>query len=305
LASRLEGWPLAFLLIGLAIVGSCHYSALNLADSVGQGFKSISLSQIDRPSVGVLAVEGEIVASTWAVKILKEFEEDANIMAVVLRLDTPGGAVAPCQEIVETLRAMSKPVVVSMGSVAASGGLYLAMAGDHVMANPGTITGSIGVIMETIEVTGTMEKLGVKTEVITSGQFKDIGSPFRAMRVEERAMIQKMVMEVYEQFVAEVVKGRPKLQEAQVRLLADGRLFSGQEAVRVGLIDELGSLSKAIEKAVVMAKGSYDPKEDVPIVYEDGKSGLLQKLLSSTLGLSGPSSLFGRPGLKFLYRPGL
>jgi protease-4 len=301
----LEGWPLVFLLLGLAIVGSCHYSALNMADVLGQGIVSIADSSAELPSVGVLAVEGEIFSSLWAVKTLKKFQEDKNIMAVVIRLDTPGGAVAPCQEIVETMRAMTKPVVVSMGSVAASGGMYLAVAADHIMANPGTLTGSIGVIMETFQVNETMDKLGVKTEVFASGRFKDMGSPFRSVRPEERALIQKMVMEVYEQFVAEVIKGRPNLREERIRQLADGRIFSGEEAKRLGLVDEIGGLEKAVEKAVILAKGSFDPNQEPDIVYEDGKGSLIQRLLTSSQGFLNPSSLLPASGLKFLYRPGL
>jgi protease-4 len=304
--SRLEGWPLAILILGIAIIGSCHYSTVNLIDSVGSGISAASSQAIiAQPSIGVLAIEGEIASSMWAIKTLKQFQDEANVIAVVLRLDTPGGAVAPCQEIVEFIRTMTKPVVVSMGSVAASGGVYLAVAGDHIMANPGTLTGSIGVIMETIEVRGAMDKIGVKTEVITSGPYKDMGSPFREMRPEERALIQKMVSEVYEQFVAEVVKGRPNLDEAKVRQFADGRVFTGLEAVKLGLVDEIGSFDKAVQKAIVMARGSYDPNEDIPLIYEDGRGTLLQRLLSSGQKFLKPSSLLSQEGLKFIYRPGL
>jgi protease-4 len=268
------------------------------------GFQSL-YDTVSQPSVGVLAVEGEIVSSLWAVRTLKRFQDNEKIMAVIIRLDTPGGAVAPCQEIVETIRGMTKPVVVSMGTVAASGGVYLAMAGDHIMANPGTLTGSIGVIMETFAVHEVIDKFGVKTDVFTSGQFKDIGSPLREMRPEEKVLIQSLVMEVYEQFVAEVVKGRPNLKEEQIRLLADGRIFTGQEAKKVGLVDEIGGFDKAVEKAVTLAKGSYDPKEEIQIIYEDGKGGLLDKLLSLSQNFLKPSSLLPASGLKYLYRPGL
>ncbi|MDR1084195.1 MAG: signal peptide peptidase SppA [Deltaproteobacteria bacterium] len=303
--SRLEGWPLAILILGLAIIASCHFSTMNMVNSIGENLVAVSATGVTKPSVGVLAVEGEIMSSMWAVKTLKQFQEDPNILAVVLRLDTPGGAVAPCQEIVETLRTMTKPVVASMGSVTASGGVYLAVAGDHIMANPGTLTGSIGVVMETIQVQGAMEKLGVKAEVFTSGQYKDIGSPFRDMKPEERAIIQTMVMEVYEQFVGEVIKGRPNLNEEKVRQMADGRVFSGQEALRLGLIDELGSFDNAVQKAIIMAKGSYDPTEDIPLIYEDGRGTLIQRLLSSGQFFFKPSSILSQEGLKFLYRPGL
>jgi protease-4 len=156
--------------------------------------------------------------------------------------------------------------------------------------------------METIQVTGVMEKLGVKSETITSGQFKDIFSPFRDMRPEERALLQKMVMEVYEQFVAEVVKGRPKLTEAQIRRLADGRVFNGEEANRLGLIDELGGFEKAVTKAMVLATGTQ-PTEPPHLIFEDGKGGFLQRLLSGES--FSPSSLLPKGGLKYLYRPGL
>jgi protease-4 len=286
----------------LAIVGSCHFSALNVAESISGGLKA-SLPTVDKPGVGIIAVEGEILSSAWAVKTLRRFEEDKNVMAVVLRLDTPGGAVAPCQEIVATLRSMTKPVVVSMGSVAASGGVYLAAAGDHILANPGTLTGSIGVIMESIQVAGAMEKLGVKTFTFKSGQFKDILSPFRDMRDEEKELLQNMVLEVYEQFVAEVVKGRPNMTESQIRSIADGRIFTGQEAVRIGLIDEIGGLEEAIRKAVVLATGAYE--EEPAILYDDGRGGFLQRLLSSAQTALNPSAILPKSGLKFLWRPGL
>jgi protease-4 len=293
------------LILGLVIIGSCHFTVMSFFDSVGKKMEASSLGSARQPSVGVLVMEGEIASSLWAVKTLNQYQDDPNILAVVLRLDTPGGAVAPCQEIVETLRSMTKPVVISMGSMAASGGLYLAMAGDHIMANPGTITGSIGVIMETVQISGTLDKLGVKAEVIKSGQFKDIGSPFRDMRTEERDMIQSMVMEVYEQFVGEVIKGRPNLKEQEIRRLADGRLFNGQQALKAGLIDELGSLDKAVQKAITLAKGRYDPQEDIPVIFEDGRGTLLDRLIGSTQTFLKPSSLLSQGGMKFLYRPGL
>jgi protease-4 len=301
----LAGWPLVILLLGLAVIGSCHYSALNFAESLNESFNQSPSAGSNQSSVGVVTLEGEIISSFGTIKALKRFEEDNNIIAVILRLDTPGGAVVPCQEIVEVMRTMSKPIVVSMGSVAASGGLYLAVAGDHIFANPGTFTGSIGVILETIELTGAMEKLGVKAEAITSGKFKDTGSPFRTMRAEEKELLQRVVLQVYEQFVAEVIKGRPNLTENQVRLLADGRIFSGEEALRLGLVDGLGGMDQALDKAVTLATGSFDSDNPPPMVYDDGRGGFWQRLLTSNQNFLRPSSLLPQSGLKFLYRPGL
>jgi protease-4 len=254
--------------------------------------------------VGVISVEGEIFDTRWATDTLKSFEKNKFIRAVVLRIDSPGGAVAPCQELYEAIKKFPKPVVVSMGSVAASGGLYLAVAGNSIFANRGTITGSIGVIMESIEFDQAMDKLGIKSQVIKSGLYKDVGSPFRSMRPDERELLQSMVMNVYEQFVKDVTAGRPKLNEAQVRKMADGRVFTGEEAGKLGLIDEIGGYEKAVEKAMALGKIS-DPNK-ASIIYEDGRLGFLTSLLSGNLAFLKPVKSAVAPGLtiKFIYRPG-
>ncbi|MDL2226603.1 signal peptide peptidase SppA [Deltaproteobacteria bacterium OttesenSCG-928-M10] len=240
-ARRGMGWPLAILLLGLGLIGGCCYSFNTFLDKAAGPLET----SISEPGVGVLVMEDEIFGSIWATDIIERFKNNPNIKSVVVRINSPGGAVAPSQEIYQAVKSLNKPVVVSMGSVAASGGLYVAAAGDLIMANPGTITGSIGVIMQSVEVEGTMEKIGVKTLTIKSGDFKDMGSPFRAMRPDERELLQAMVMDVYEQFIADLVesqKGRGKrgLAEEDIRKMADGRIFTGAEALKLGLIDELG-----------------------------------------------------------------
>lgn len=297
-------WPLVILILGFFSIGSCSYNVSSILSGLSFS-RPGGVSSMTGPGVAVLAIEGEIFDTRWAMAALKSFEENDHVKAIVLRVDSPGGAVAPCQELYQALKAFSKPVVVSMGSVAASGGLYLAMAGSHVMANPGTITGSIGVIMETLEVAGAMDKLGLKAQVIKSGQYKDIGSPFRPMGLEEQALLQSMVLEVYEQFLSDVVAGRPKLSAEQVRAMADGRVFSGQAALRAGLIDSLGGLKEALEQAMVRG-GIADPS-NAQVIYEDGRGSLLEDLVGSRLSFLDKvdSSVQATPALKFIYRPGL
>ncbi|MDR1657234.1 MAG: signal peptide peptidase SppA [Deltaproteobacteria bacterium] len=300
--SAFFNWPLVFLIAFFLSIGSCNYVVFTGLNSLS---RPDALELLEKPGLGVLDIEGEIYDTRWAVETLREFEKNDYIKAVILRIDSPGGAVAPCQELYQALVEFSKPVVTSMGSVAASGGLYLAVAGNTVIANPGTITGSIGVIMETLEFDGAMEKLGIKSQVIISGPFKDMGSPFRPMKTEERELLQTMVTDVWEQFVRDVTSGRQNLTEPEVRKMADGRIFNGQQALDLGLIDELGGFQKAIDKALALG-GITD--DDPQLVYRDGRDdSLIRELLESKLGfLSSRRSVLGSsPSLKFLYRPGL
>jgi protease-4 len=297
-------WPLVILVIALFTVVSCSYNVSTMVS--GLSFSgSPSLSSLQSPGVAVLVIEGEIFDTDWAISSLKRFAEDDKIKALVLRINSPGGAVAPCQELYRALKDFEKPIAVSMASVAASGGLYLAVAGDHIMANPGTLTGSIGVIMETIEFDQAMDKLGIKAQVIKSGNFKDIGSPFRSMRPEEEALLQSMVLEIYEQFVADVAAGRPKLDIQAVRALADGRVFTGQEALKQGLIDEYGGLKEAVDWAAT--EGGIEDISKVEVIYEDGRATLFEQLIGARLGLLDQleASLRSESGFKFIYRPGL
>ncbi|MDR1920473.1 MAG: signal peptide peptidase SppA [Candidatus Adiutrix sp.] len=292
------GWPMATLLFGLAVIGACAYILTYVIDSLG------SVGSLTRaPGVGVLVIEDEITGSIWATDILRGFNEDSNIRAVVIRVNSPGGGVAPCQEIYKAVKNMKKPVVVSMGSIAASGGLYIAAAGDLIMANPGTITGSIGVIMQSVEVSGTMEKIGLKSQVIKSGEYKDIGSPFRAMRENERALLQKMVNEVYEQFLGDLSAGRPKLGEAAVRALADGRIYSGAEAVKLGLVDEVGGFEDAVARAAKM--GGLEAGKRPELTIDDGRKPWWQTFIASktNIGLALPPALTPGFSLKYIYQP--
>lgn len=204
--------------------------------------------------VAVVEIEGLIVDALPVVRQLEEHRDDPSVRAVVVRIDSPGGVVGPSQEIYEAIRrvrAEDKPVVASLGAVAASGGYYIAAATDRIVANPGTLTGSIGVIMQLAELEGLFQKVGIRYEVIKSGQYKDLGSFARRMTEDERRLIEALLDDVYQQFVEAVAEGRGLDREA-VLTLADGRIFSGRQARGLQLVDALGGLQDAIELAAKM-----------------------------------------------------
>jgi protease-4 len=231
--------------------------------------------------VGVVELKGIITDARPTVKQLKEFRKDERVKAIVLRIDSPGGAVAPSQEIYdEVARTVPlKKVVVSMGSVAASGGYYIAAAADHIVANPGTITGSIGVVMEFPNIEELVKKIGFNTEVIKSGPYKDIGSPLRKMSSSERELLQGVIDSVYHQFVNAVAHSR-KIPVEKVTAIADGRIFSGEQAKEIGLVDSLGGL----EDAVAMAAKAGGIKGDPVVIYPKKKRfSLLEFLLGRSV----------------------
>ena len=189
------------------------------------------------------------------VKRLKKLNENTSVKAVVLRINSPGGTVAAVQEIYSELLKMKKNgkfIVASFSDVAASGGYYIACAADEIVAQPGTLTGSIGVILEIGNFSELMKKIGVKIETVKSGIHKDIGNFSREMTIEERKILQDLINDAYEQFLSAVVTGR-KLDEAKARTLADGRIFTGTQAKASGLVDTLGGLDEAIEEAKKLA----------------------------------------------------
>lgn len=238
---------LAVVLIGAALL------LRHLAGQAALPFQS--------PGVGVLEIRGVITEAHDVVESLKDFRTAENIGAVVLRVESPGGSVGPSQEIYQAVRKLrqTKPVVASLGSLAASGGYYIASACDPIVANPGTLTGSIGVIMAVRNVEKLAEWAGVTETVIKSGPYKDIANPLRALEPQEQAILQKMVDDVHSQFVAAVAEGRGLSQEA-VRELADGRLYSGAQARSLGLVDELGGYEEAVEFAARAAGIEGEPR---------------------------------------------
>jgi protease IV len=211
--------------------------------------------------VALVEIEGLIVDSDRVVKELDDYGEDPTIRAIVVRIQSPGGVVGPTQEIYDTILRISgrgKPVVASMGSVAASGGYYLAAAATRIVANPGTLTGSIGVIMQLAEIEGLLKKVGVRYEVIKSGRYKDSGSFARPMTPDERAVLQAVLDDMHDQFVTAVAEGR-RLAKDRVKALADGRVYSGRMAKDLGLVDALGGLDEAIRMAGEMGGISGKP----------------------------------------------
>ena len=229
--------------------------------------------------VAVVRIEGVIVDSRDAIEELRKFRDNPNVKAIVLRIDSPGGGVVPSQEIYsEVLKTRTEgrvKVVTSMGNLTASGGYYIAAATDRIVANPGTLTGSIGVIMELANVRGLMEKVGVQSVVIKSGKHKDLASPFRAMSVEDRAILQTVLDDVHDQFIQAVAAGRA-MKVDQVRDLADGRIFTGRQARTVKLVDELGDLQDAIKLAGKMGGIAGEPR-----VVETRKRFSLRDLLGN------------------------
>jgi protease-4 len=214
------------------------------------GGESRVLSMLSDDGVGVLVIDGAIDDSRQPVAELKRFKEAPWIKAVVVRIDSPGGAVAPTQEIFAEIRKVkaSKPVIGSMGSMATSGGYYIASACDQIVASPGTLTGSIGVIMQLGNVEELMKKIGVRGYNVKSAPNKDIGSPFQPLSPEGRAILQSLVDDVHGQFVSAVARARD-MDEAVVRKLSDGRVYSGAQAKELGLVDEFGTLEDAIDLA--------------------------------------------------------
>jgi protease-4 len=205
--------------------------------------------------VALVEVEGLIANAEPTVLELAQHAEDPAIRAIVVRVQSPGGVVGPTQEIHDAIRRArekGKPVVASLGSVAASGGYYLAAAADHIVANPGTLTGSIGVIIQLADVESLLKKMGVRYEVVKAGRYKDVGSLARPMSDEERRVLQSLVDDMYDQFVSAVAEGRG-LARAAVRELADGRVYSGRRAKELRLVDSLGGLEEAVRKAAELA----------------------------------------------------
>ncbi|MBK9110284.1 MAG: signal peptide peptidase SppA [Nitrospira sp.] len=221
----------------------------------------LDFSSQDR--VALIRIEGVILDAQATISELKQYSENPLVKAIVLRIDSPGGGVVPSQEIHDAVKRVknksNKAVIASMGTVAASGGYYIAAATDRIIANPGTLTGSIGVIMEMANFEGLMKKVGVEGVVIKSGRFKDVGSPLRKMSDEERKLLQSVMDDVHHQFIQAVADGR-SLEVSDVEPLADGRIYTGRQAKEARLVDELGDLDDAIHIAADIAGMEGEPK---------------------------------------------
>jgi protease-4 len=226
--------------------------------------------------IGVVSISGAIVDSQPIISQIIRFRKDKAIKAIIVRIDSPGGGVGPSQEIYKELERTrkTKKVVASMGSVAASGGFYVAAAADKIVANPGTITGSIGVIMEFVQLKGLLDKIGVNLEVLKSGEYKDMGYPQRSLTDKDKVILQGVINDIKRQFVTAVADGRHLARE-KVQAIADGRIFSGEQAKELGLVDFLGNF----QDAVILAKKMTGIRGDVTLVYPERRGIKLWDLL--------------------------
>src|SRR5262245_8097999 len=283
----------ATLLVYLAVAG------LFLIAVGGVGRRGEGGAPLFGPRVAIVEIEGIIIDVDDVVRELKELRDNPSVRAVVIRINSPGGVVAPTQEVhdaIERLRAAGKPVVASLGAVAASGGYYIAVAADQIYANPGTLTGSIGVIMQMANFEQLMKKVGVDYVVVKAGQFKDIGNVGRAMTPDERRVLQALLDDVHGQFIGAVAKGR-KLERDDVVRFADGRVFSGVQAKELKMVDALGGLEDA-----VLAAGKLANLPSPPAVIQPKRKFSFMDLLRNEFGGSAAAALL-RPSLPAFKTP--
>jgi len=273
--------PLLFTALILAGLGAACWLGLALLVSTVAG--RLSGSEIfGTPGIGVVEIQGAIATADEILETLRRFRADERVRAVVLRIDSPGGAVGAAQEIFEEARRTDavKPVIASLASVAASGGYYVALGARRIVANPGTLTGSIGVIARFADLSELFAKVGYRSQVVKSGELKDLGSPDRPLTVRERAVLQHVLDDVHAQFI-EAVAERRGLDRDAVVPLADGRVFSGREAHDLGLVDELGNFSAAVR----LAAGEAGLEGDEPrLIYPEADRLDFARLLVGEAG---------------------
>ncbi len=278
---------LFFILVGLAIWGLSRQSDFTFM-SVGD-------------KVAIVEINGIIESSEDIVRQLRKYGDDNSVPVIVLRINSPGGAVAPSQEIysqVLKVREEGTYIVVSISSLAASGGYYIACAGDSIVANPGSLTGSIGVIFSFMTFEELMNKIGVQLEVVKSGELKDVGNYSREMTQREREMIQAAIDDTYNQFVMVVSENR-NIDIDQVEEIADGSIFTGNQALELGLVDKLGGLEEAITLAGEMAGLGSDPRTIKEIPRKRRFIDYLVEKLAILLNLNVPEQVW--PKLEYIY----
>lgn len=257
-----------------------------------------------KEKIAMVEVSGQIFDSKEIVRQLSKYRRDDEIKAILLRIDSPGGAVAPSQEIYDEVlrvRADNKKIYASMGSLAASGGYYIAVAADRIFANPGTLTGSIGVIMAFGNAEKLMEKIGLEPQVVKSGKYKDVGSPARKMTPEERVYLQRVVDDVHQQFIDAVAKGR-NISTKEAGKLADGRVFTGRQALELKMVDEMGGLEDVIVKLGEAAGIKGRPK----VIWEEPQKGFMEWMLEGSLPKDFKANWMPSqfPSLQYLWLPG-
>ncbi|MGQ9905232.1 MAG: signal peptide peptidase SppA [Anaerolineae bacterium] len=330
--NRTAAWTLAGVVIGfampicacLAMITAVFTGLAGLTAPARAGAPSTPLSTgpvhvsgpTTGPAVAIIDIVGSIIsgeddsspfstetvaASAQLVPLIRQAAKDADVKAIVLRINSPGGSVVPTNEIYQALMDADKPIVAVFGATAASGGYYIAMAADHIVANPDTFTGSIGVILSLQDLEGLFEKVGIRVNAIKSGPYKDIGSSARGLTDEERALLQAIVDETYDTFVKVVAQGR-KMSEAEVRRIADGRIMTGRQALQAKMVDQLGNLDDGIKKAAELGGITGEPRV---IRYRSSSTltsflgGLSRQVLFALLGLPIDQSFRSGPELEY------
>ena len=269
-----------WLVYGLAFIGGLvvFFILLSFIISLLMIFKE---KDFGKPQIGILQIKGIILDAEEYLMAIKEMAKKKSIKAIVVRIDSPGGSVGASQEIFEELKKTRnlKPVIVSMGSVAASGAFYVALGGTKIFASPGTITGSIGVVLEIPNIEKLLKKIGIESETIKSGAYKDTGSIYRPLTPEEKKYLTKKVKLIHDQFIKAISEER-KISIEKVKSFADGRIFTGEEAKSLGLVDKIGNFWDAVEEAKKMAKIS-----EAKLVFMPKKKGFLSKILEEKSSL--------------------
>ena len=283
----------------LAVIGLVFFLILRLIFSSGEGGAWFSF----KDKIGIVLIEGVLSDSRDAVRQLEKYERDGGVKAIVLRVNSPGGAVVPSQEIYDKVLTVrkSKKVVVSMGSVAASGGYYIACAADRIIANPGTITGSIGVVVQFSQIEELLKKIGLKSTVVKAGEYKDMGSPVREMTPAERALVQGVIDDIHAQFIEAVVSNR-RIDRQEIERIADARIFTGRQALAAGLVDSLGNMDHAIDTAAQLAGIEGRPEVIYP---EEKRKGLLRYIMGEAISSVAAALGETSSGIDYLYRPGV
>jgi protease-4 len=291
---------LSLVFIGLVFAG---LSFLILANIIKSGTSGEYYSRGSGDKIGIVELNDVIITSDRVVQDIKKFREDKSIKAIILRINSPGGGVAASQEMydeVKKTRESGKIIVVSMGSIAASGGYYVACGSNLSVANPGTLTGSIGVIAEFITIKDLADKLGIKENVIKSGKLKDSGNPFRDMNDSDRAYFQDVVNNSFGQFLDVVAKER-KINKDTLMKYANGRVFTGLQAQKIGLVDSIGSFEDAIRITARMAGIEGEPS----LVREHKRFSVFEKLLGVSVDQFAniKEKLFEEPIMQYKFKP--
>jgi protease-4 len=292
--------PVVFGILLLFLTGVFFLLAVIFLSSIKGNRHTLSLND----KVGIVPIDSVINESKDTIEQLEKFGRDETVKAVVVRIDSPGGGVASSQEIYGAILELKKKkkVVVSMGSVSASGGYLISCAADKIVANPGTVTGSISAIMHFANAEELLKKIGLKGSVVKSGKYKDIGSPLREMTDEEKSIIQGLIDDIYEQFLEVIILNR-KIPREDLIKIADGRVFSGRQAKQLRLVDELGDLNHAVRLAASISGMKEKPETVYPAKKKSTFFDMISQDITAALSSHLREKTSGLSGVNYLYQP--